>query len=279
MFRPVQKITANWHLVKQCNYKCSFCYAHFEKASPFLDLGRSKGLLKELAGNGVYKVNFAGGEPLLHPHLHDLIEETVKLGMKASIISNGSLMTKRFIRETGPLLSQIGLSLDSLREETNLKIGRGYGSHVQIVERCLLRISELAPLCSKKVNTVVMRPNLGEDFAPFLSKFQVDRWKVFKVLRIEGENHEVYDDICITDTEFHSFLSRHEGMTPMVAEDNDDMTSSYLMIDPDGRVYQNQHGKYTRGEPVHVVGLAASVQRAGGFDHLKFEKRGGAYEL
>ena len=44
---------------------------------------------------------------------------------------------------------------------------------------------------------VVLRDNYLEDWNDFINEFKIDRWKVFKILRIEGENDHVYDDISI----------------------------------------------------------------------------------
>jgi radical S-adenosyl methionine domain-containing protein 2 len=278
MFQRSARITANWHLVKTCNYKCTFCFAHFEKASPFLSLNESTAVLQELASNNVYKVNFAGGEPLMHPDLHALVSATVSLGMKASIISNASLMTTSFFKNTAPLLSQVGISCDSLRENVNVAIGRGYGSHVAIVRRSYKRLTEHAPKCRRKMNTVVMRHNKDEDFSGFLAENCIERWKVFKVLRIQGENEQAYGDLSISDVEFQEFVRRHRA-TPIVAENNDAMTSSYIMIDPEGRAYQNSQGKYNTGTRIYRTSLNESLAAAGGFDIDKYNARDGAYSL
>lgn len=278
MFARASRITANWHLVRECNYKCRFCYAHFADASARLPLDDSVRVLRELAHNGVYRVNFAGGEPLLHRDLPHLVRTTVELGMRASIISNGTRITRRFLESTAPYLSQLGISCDSLDERTNVAIGRGHGAHVDIVRRVFERLHAHAPHCQRKLNTVVMRANLHEDFHDFLAELDIQRWKVFKVLRIEGENEAAYDDLQITDAEFARFVARH-AHCPIVPEDGDAMTGSYLMLDPDARVYQNHGGTYRTGAPVHEVGLAASVAAAGRFDQSKFVARGGAIDL
>lgn len=279
MFSRASRVTANWHLVKSCNYKCSFCFAHFEKEAPFLSLDVSKQVLRELVRGGVSKINFAGGEPLMHPHLHELIQTTGDLGIHASIISNASLMTKTFFSKTAPLLSQIGISCDSLSEKTNVKIGRGYGNHVEIVRRAFDRIDRLAPTCHKKLNTVVMRHNKDEDFSAFVRRHGIFRWKVFKVLRIEGENDGVYDDLSVTDDEFACFVERHRASTLIVPENNDAMTSSYLMINPEGRVYQNHKGAYSIGSPIYKTSLSQSMREAGTLDLQKYVERGGSYDL
>jgi len=52
-------LTVNWHLEKDCNYKCSFCYAHFDHVIKNLDLQEGFKLIKALRKEGnFYKINF-----------------------------------------------------------------------------------------------------------------------------------------------------------------------------------------------------------------------------
>ena len=106
----------------------------------------------------------------------------------------------------------------------------------------------------------------------------MDRWKVFKVLRIEGENDETFDELDVTDAEFNAFRERHADVEQMVSEDNDEMTSSYIMITPDGRFYQNTEGRYTKSQPILDVGMQIALEQVG-FNYEKFQRRGGAYML
>lgn len=55
------------------------------------------------------------------------------------------------------------------------------------------------------------------------------------------------------------------------------MTSSYMMVTPDGRFYQNTEGWYTKSRPILAVGTDVALEV--GFDYEKFERRGGAYGL
>ena len=67
--------SVNWHCFKACNYACKFCYARFTElmTAPFMAENEGYKLLDQLADAGVEKVNFVGGEPMLHPHIEELI--------------------------------------------------------------------------------------------------------------------------------------------------------------------------------------------------------------
>lgn len=85
-------LTVNWHLEKDCNYKCKFCYAHFAHIRRNLDLEEGYALIRKLKQEGqFYKINFAGGEPFLNKNLGDYIKfAKLETGMKTSIITNAS---------------------------------------------------------------------------------------------------------------------------------------------------------------------------------------------
>jgi radical S-adenosyl methionine domain-containing protein 2 len=181
-----------------------------------------------------------------------------------------------------PYIDQVGISCDSLDDAVNKRLGRGSGTHVAITERAFRRLREVNETLSLdiklKLNTVVTRESHGEDWTDFIARNGVERWKVFKVLRIEGENDETFGELEVTDAEFDAFRARHAAVEQMVSEDNDAMTSSYIMITPDGRFYQNTEGRYTKSQPILDVGMQAGLEQVG-FDYEKFHRRGGAYEL
>jgi radical S-adenosyl methionine domain-containing protein 2 len=186
----------------------------------------------------------------------------------------------------GPFLDQIGVSCDSLDDQVNKEMGRGFGNHVAVTERALRRVHQLNETrgldVKVKLNTVVMRQNHFEDWSDFIVRNGVQRWKVFKVLKIEGENDKGFEDKAVSDVDFEAFVARHAHLETrgvvVAAEDNDAMTLSYVMVTPDGRFYQNTAGRYTYSEPVLAVGVDEALRQTG-FDYEKFVDRGGAYRL
>lgn len=73
------------------------------------------------------KINFAGGEPFLYPKylgsLCRFCKETLKLE-SVSIISNGTKITEKWLREYAAFVDILAVSCDSVNPETNRKIGR-----------------------------------------------------------------------------------------------------------------------------------------------------------
>jgi thymidylate kinase len=132
-----------------------------------------------------------------------------------------------------------------------------------------------------KLNSVITALNWQEDMSALVRRIGPERWKAFQVLRIEGENDGKVEPLLITAEQFEAFVQRHahlaaEGLAP-VAEDNDAMQGSYVMIDPQGRFFTNELGRYVISEPILDVGVDAALAQVG-WRHDKFIARGGVYD-
>lgn len=283
----------NWHLEPRCNYACGFCYATFTEIVQLPRLPKAEGasVLRAVAESGVDKINFVGGEPMLHPHLGEYIREAKRLGMTTSIVSNGTGMTRDWLKQMRPHLDWLGLSIDASTDELHAQMGRGLKGEIARKEsnhlQRTLEVLESAIVLDYgiKLNTVVNRFNLQDDMSWLISLIEPDRWKVFQVLPIEGENDATFASFRISDDEFAEYVGRHRQKLArfgieVVAEQNDDMLGTYSMIDPSGYVYTNADGFYLYSrESVQEIGFReAWSQVAGGFDSKAFQARGGTWD-
>ncbi|WP_354622943.1 viperin family antiviral radical SAM protein [Psychromonas sp. MME2] len=276
MSNSFDELVINYHVTEICNYSCKFCYAKWDRPNEIHTQGYNAELMLEKlaryffneAGNKVksvfpYKsvrINFAGGEPLiLKNRFSQLIIKAKELGFNLSLITNGHYLTKEFVDNYGALFSMIGISFDSQSADVRKNIGRidCKGNSFDEVDliNTVERLRKINPSISIKVNTVVNSLNYQESFVGLITQLQPDKWKVFQVLPVLN-NH-----LLVTDKQFTEFGEHHaqlEGV--MVIEDNDAMTNSYLMINPQGRFYQNSSTQvgYQYGELI----LDVSVDQA-----------------
>jgi radical S-adenosyl methionine domain-containing protein 2 len=270
-------IAINYHLYKPCNARCRFCFATFRDIHGSLAPDDARRLIACLREAGGEKLNFAGGEPTLHPHIAPLIEHARQLGFTTSIVTNGARLRPLLTAHAGAL-DWVGLSVDSGREQVQQALGRGRGDHVA-------RSVELADLARAtgvrvKLNTVVTALTCDEDMSPLVRRVRPERWKVFQVLPVRGQNDGSVEDLLISRAAFDAFIDRHrhlaaEGHAPIV-EDNDAMRGSYVMIDPLGRFYGNTGDSYVYSEPILRVGVARALRQVG-FSSDKLRARGGVY--
>ena len=270
------ELVINYHITEVCNYSCKFCYAKWDRPNEIHTRGNNAELMLEKlasyffndAGNKVkavfpYKnvrINFAGGEPLiLKKRFAQLIIKAKSLGFNLSLITNGHFLTTEFIDNYGALFSMIGISFDSQFVEARKHIGRIDNKGNSYDENDLLntvtRLREVNPSITVKVNTVVNSLNYQESFYALMNELKPDKWKVFQVLPVLNSN------LLVTDEQFSVFVKQHANLKGvMVVEDNEAMTNSYLMINPQGRFYQNSQteGGYQYGDLI----LDVSVEQA-----------------
>ena len=111
-----------------------------------------------LRQNGVQEIRFTGGEPLVLQELFELLSFSSRLGLRNSIGTNATLITKdcsKYLADTGLNLAVV--SIDGI-ETVHNKI-RGQGSFVKAMQGIyFLKSRDI----SVRVNTVVMRSNVAE---------------------------------------------------------------------------------------------------------------------
>ena len=269
--------SVNFHYTRLCNFSCGFCF-HTKKSSdklPIEDAIRGCDMLKKA---GTRKLNIAGGEPFIYPHyLGELIKqckENIKIE-KISVITNGSLVKKDFFDKFGKYIDVFGVSCDSFNKETNIKIGRGKkGENVQ-------KLFKIRELCKQygikfKLNTVVCNYNKDENMVENIKKLNPDRWKVFQVLMVKGENEDKVTKFQITNEEFKQFVERHKEIKCMVAESNDNMKSSYLILDEKMRFLDKGDGDEICSQSILEVGVEKALESIV-YDEKEFKKRKGDY--
>lgn len=227
-----------------------------------------------LAKAGTEKITFVGGEPTLCPYLGDVLAETKSLGMITMLVSNGTGITSSFLEKFHDSIGWIGLSIDSSSEHIQYELGRGFGNHIQDTIKRTKLIRNLG--INLKINTVITRLNLHENFHDLISTLRPQRWKVFQVLPIKDQNEKHIQKLQISEEEFLDFISQHKDLNP-IYETNDDMKGSYLMIDPLGRFFQNSNNVLSFSDPIIDVGVLEAINQIG-WDFNKFLERGGKYE-
>lgn len=213
--RFIDEIVVNWHVTEACNYRCQYCYSHWEREPNRLDVIRdevasfrlvdalwrffrpdnaSNPLRTQLQWSNL-RLNLAGGEPMLYPRQVARVARHAKsLGMRVSIITNGSLVSRDAggLAELARSLDMLGLSIDAVSDSRNRAIGRAVrkGSTLSLEELVQLVDALRAPHpgIAIKVNTVVNAFNVHDDLRPVIDALRPDRWKLLRVLPILGDD-------------------------------------------------------------------------------------------
>lgn len=275
------ELVINWHLTEACNYGCRYCYSkwHGHARELLHDAAGSERLLAELYRHFApenlrtqaqldmrwdsVRLSLAGGEPLLYPDaVIRIASQARSMGFKISLITNGSYLNSSLMGELAPLLSVLGLSLDSGNAEINRSIGRA-DRKSQVLPLADLAFTIKAgrqanPAMRLKINTVVSALNFADDLGDTIRAFGPDKWKVLRVLPVIG------DELAVTDPEFSAFLDRHQSLQSIIsAENNSDMVESYIMIDPQGRFFQNalDGQRYRYSAPINAAGADTAFRQ------------------
>ncbi len=266
---------------------CGFCFATFLDLPPqvatYLLQDDSVRLITLIAEAGFLKINFAGGEPTLCPWLPELIRHARSLALTTSVVTNGSRITEAWLDNLDGSLNILAISIDSVDAGTQRKIGRTVKGKSPMTEAEYLSIGKSAKArrMRLKVNTVVNRHNVAEDFRPFIKAMGPERWKIFQALPVEGQNDFHFDEFAVTPDEFDLYVDRNRSVYQdgirVVAENNEAMTGSYLMIDPLGRFFDNTKGKHTYSHPILSVGVETALAETKVYPE-RFIDRGGLYE-
>jgi len=274
----------NWHFEPRCNYRCKFCFAHFNGMKRE-GVGDFKSLYGMLTSRGVQKITFVGGEPMLDPQISDMITTAKRVGLTTCIVTNGSRVQRHWLESMVGHLDWIGFSIDASNDDMHAKLGRGTALEIRKgtsrhLKRCLETWEHARELgFGLKLNTVVARPNIDDDMCDLVSHLEPHRWKVFQVLPVRGENDHAWDELEVSQDEFRAWVARHAHLKP-IAEDNDAMTSSYCMLDNKWRFFTNVSGEITYGRSIKDVGITAAwldISRHG-FSSDTFESRGGTWD-
>lgn len=282
--------TVNLHSLIPCNYKCGFCYAGFASAKrshiPQTELHE---IIRQISTASSplevlpRKVTFAGGEPLLSPTAIEDIAHAQSLGLFTSLVTNGSLLNEARILELGPILDWLTISIDSLNPDTNRHIGRAVRGIPLSTEDYLARIRLAQSQGIRvKINTVVNRANVNEDFTAFIRAARPLRWKLFQATRIAEENGAAFDRWAISEPMFHEFVARHTDLSRagvvLVPETQSDMYGTYAMVGPNGCFFDNSLGGYRCSRPIVSVGIEAAWAEIN-FSSERFRTRNGDYDF
>lgn len=108
-----------WNMTQSCNLKCKHCYADSEGRKYTGELSTEEGIkfLEDLAAFKVPVILFSGGEPLMREDIFQLVSKAARLGIRAAVSTNGTLITGEVaerIKRAG--VEYVGISLDGTGE-------------------------------------------------------------------------------------------------------------------------------------------------------------------
>jgi len=126
----------NIELTERCNNNCAHCYINlpaddFNAKNNELTTGGFKAILREAVSLEFTHVRFTGGEPLLRDDFEELYIFSRKLGLRALISTNATLITPRMAElfKRIPPLEKIGITVYGMKKESYEKTTGSPGSY------------------------------------------------------------------------------------------------------------------------------------------------------
>ncbi len=182
-------------LTEACNFCCAYCRPQeiTEAMAPVLPPSFWLPLLEALHLGGIKALRLTGGEPLLYPHLYDLLEsiQARQLFSDISMTTNGSLLTAHAERLYATGVQRLNISLDSVEEDG---FAKAVGRNGQL--EGVLRGIEAAKAVgfeNIKINTVVQAPFSDKEVETLLQygKDWNVVWRFIEYMPFQGKQNHV----------------------------------------------------------------------------------------
>lgn len=168
--RPVTSLRIS--VTPECNFNCIYCHHEgvLDDSSDLMSPVEIERIVKIAVANGVRKIKFTGGEPLLRADIVEIVRKIAGIeGIKdISMTTNGYLLDiyAKHLKEAG--LDRVNISLDTLDKEIFSMVTRG-GDLSRVLEGIDTAVD--AGLSPVKLNMVVMKEINEKEIAPIMEKF------------------------------------------------------------------------------------------------------------
>lgn len=198
-------------LTERCNLSCPHCQhsVHSQQSTTppkDIEVEIVKKMIDEVAAQGEDKPQYirftAAGEPLLHPHLFEILEYSARnSGVAVSLTTNGTLLGEKNIEKLlGCNLSLIDISIDAFKEESYAKIRKG--GDLKSTRNNVLNLLQASAGETKIAVSMIAQPeNAGEseDFIRFWREQGADHVFIRRLHSNGGADEKISAEIKSQD--------------------------------------------------------------------------------
>lgn len=165
---------AVWNITDRCNFDCLYCNSHKPGAkNPEYD--KLITTLKYIKDFGIGCVYLQGGEPTIHKNLTQILSDILEVGIKPTIITNGSFLTENLINFIKDKDINLSISVPTLDQKKHLAF-TGVNNCANVLER-IQSLKEVAHKGNWSIGTTVTRLNYNE---------------VYEIEKFANENNFMY---------------------------------------------------------------------------------------
>lgn len=138
------------HIVpmRRCNLACTYCN-EYDKTSDPVPIESMIERIDKLAEFGSSVITISGGEPMLHPHIYEIIDRIRHHGMIAGLISNGYYFQPEKVKKLNEVgLDYLQISIDNVQPDDVSK------KSLKVLDSKLVNLSKFA-MFKVNINSVV----------------------------------------------------------------------------------------------------------------------------
>jgi MoaA/NifB/PqqE/SkfB family radical SAM enzyme len=233
-----------WNITSRCNQDCIYCFRALD--IPECQLSENMTILDYIHGLGIKELTWSGGEPLMYPHLSNLLRRAKELAITNKINTNASLFVQK-AESIMDYVDNITFSLDSMNSATNFKLGRGR-KHYKIIDKSIQYVKNNHPDKQLTINIVASKFNLNDlpDLVSYLNFSSINSVRVFQISPIRGRSLLTHNDIKISNETFEyvkEYCKLNLNAADLTFRNQGDLEEKYLVISPDGNLCYSKDGK------------------------------------
>ncbi len=163
-------------LTDRCNLRCVYCMPkdglQWQARADQLSTQEIVQVVETAAQGGVKRVRLTGGEPLVHPHIVEIVRRIASInGIEEVSLTTNAMSLERLAQPLADAgLKRVNISLDTLDRDKFKRITRG--GEIDRVWRGIAA-AEHAHLAPLKLNTVIVR-GLNTDELPALARLTLE---------------------------------------------------------------------------------------------------------
>jgi len=234
----------NWLITEACNLRCVYCIAHDPCISAVDVDPDALAAAERIAALHPLTVALSGGEPLLHPHVADLLD---CLAGRTSLIvdTNGTIpIREKLLQALRRSEALVRVSIDAAEEKLNRQLRpdtQGKADYLGTICANLKKLSENS--IAFNVHTVVTRTNLNalDALGDLLAAHGVERWHLYGLIK-NGRASSIFDDMHVPTAVLKAKEAELKQKYPQIkitaaANENRQGDTLSLVVDGEGRFF------------------------------------------
>lgn len=200
-------VNISFETTRKCNLRCKHCYTDAGVGlEDELTVEEIKELIDELADMGVLSITFTGGEPLMHPHIFELMEYAKKKPLTVLLFTNGTLLTEEIVEKLKEMkVLNVSVSIDGPDSDTHDAFRSVKGSFEKTIHGVnLLRKAGIPVRCS--ISVTKFNFNKIKEIFDLVNDLGISEFKMW-FIAFSGRSGE--KNIFITPEEFREVMEQN----------------------------------------------------------------------